>query len=362
MRRQMTIFIFMLQALSAPAQFIVGDTFEIKKFEPIACTPVKDQNLSSTCWSFASNSFIESELIRMGKGVYDLSEMYTARMAYLEKIKTHLKCKGKNYFTPGGQFHDVQLVIKNYGMTPETAYNGKTNKETPHNHAELDTLVAEYIRQLVAKGKPEPDAKDWTYINKLLDTHLGKIPPSFIYEGKNYTPKTFLTERTGFNPDDYVEITSYTHHPYYSGFVLENKYNWTSSEYINVPFSDFLRITNEALQNGYSVLWNGDVNEPDFHFWTSYAWLPFSADIVKERQKTFEDSSSSLDHVMHITGLTTDNTGRRWYYIKNSWGTFNTTGGYLLMDENYFAVKTAAIVVHKKAIPEDIRSKLGIKN
>jgi len=362
MPKMLAVVLLILFSHVTPAQLIVADSFELKKFDLIPCTPVKDQNMSSTCWSFASNSFIESELLRMGKGEYDLSEMYTARMAYLQKIKTHLKTKGQNYFTPGGQFHDVQFVLKSYGMVPETVYNGKTNGETYHNHSQLDALMAKYINQLVAKGIKEPDANDWKYINGLFDKYLGKVPLSFIYKGKKYTPQSFLKNELEFDPDDYIELTSYTHHPYYSGFVLENKYNWSSSKYMNVPFADFIRITDEALKNGYSVIWNGDVDESTFHFSGSYAYLNPPYDIVKERQRTFEDSTSSLDHAMHITGLTTDNAGRRWYYIKNSWGTGNTSGGYILMDENYFSIKTAAIVVNKKGIPADIRLKMGLKN
>jgi bleomycin hydrolase len=325
------------------------------------CTPVKDQYMSSTCWSFASNSFIESEILRMGKKETDLSEMYTARWVYIQKIRTHLRVKGQNYFTPGGQFHDVQWVLKNYGMVPENVYNGKPAGESRHDHSLLDTVMNRYVSQMVADGKNEPTPADWEYINHLLDDHLGKLPSSFRYDNKMVNPQAFLKEELAINPDDYLEITSYTHHPWYVPFVLENKYNWNSARYMNVPLSDFIRITEEALDKGYTVLWNGDVKEPGFHFWDALALLPVSPeDLVAERQRTFADSSSYLDHMMHIVGKTTDSKKQRWYYVKNSWGKANSEGGYLYMSSDYFAIKTAAIVVHKNAIPADIRKKMRL--
>ncbi len=361
MTRLLFLFHFALASFLSLAQTTPGN-FYIKSASVISCTPVKDQYMSSTCWSFASNSFIESELLRMGEKEVDLSEMYTARLIYPQKIIAHLQQKGQNYFTPGGQFHDVQWVIKHYGMVPEEVYNGKPRGEFNHDHSILDTLMKRYVDKMVADGKTKPDEADWRYINNLLDRYLGKLPAVFTYEEKPYTPQGFLKNELGLNPDDYLEITSYSHHPWYTSFVLENKYNWSSGLYMNVPLNDFIRITDEALDNGYSVLWDGDADDMGFVFREGLAFLP---DTIKnlgaERQRTFADSSSYLDHMMHIVGKTTDNKGHKWYYIKNSWGSYsNSQGGYLYMDENYFAIKTAAIVVNKQIIPADIRNKMKL--
>ncbi len=361
MKRFSFIFLFAATYYAASAQ-PGGNNFSIDPVYPVSCTPVKDQYLSATCWSFASNSFIESELLRMGKPEIDLSEMYTARLSYINKIRTHLRLNGSNYFTPGGQFHDVQWVLKNYGAVPEKIYSGKPGGEHNHNHGQLDTLMKRYVNHMLGLGKTKPDDADMQYINGLLDRYLGKLPGSFTEGNRQVTPAIYLTGELGFNPDDYIEVSSYSHHPWYKTFVLENKYNWSSGKYLNVPLNEFIRITDEALEKGFSVLWNGDVNETGFRFAQGTASLPYTVTNPEaERQKTFEDSSSYMDHMMHIVGKTTDNKGHKWYYIKNSWGSYsNSTGGYLFMDENYFAVKTAAIVIHKQAIPEAIKKKIGL--
>jgi bleomycin hydrolase len=362
MRHSILFILFSGFSFSSFSQLhIVGDHI-MESPTAVSCTPVKDQYISSTCWSFASNSFIESELLRMGKKEIDLSEMYIARLSYLQKVLTHIRQKGGNYFTPGGQFHDVQWVLKNYGMVPEKAYTGRVRGEANHNHSTLDTLIKEYVSGIVASGDTTPDEKEMLHINELLDRYLGALPEKFTYQDNTFSAKEFLTRELRFNPDDYIEITSYSHHPWYKPYILENKYNWSSAAYMNVPLEDFIRITDEALGKGYSVLWNGDVIEPGFNFTQGWAELPgVYPDLSKERQRTFADSSSYMDHMMHIVGKTKDNKGQPWYYIKNSWGnTGNSEGGFIYMDKNYFAIKTAAIVVHKQAIPADIRRKLGL--
>lgn len=298
----------------------------------------------------------------MGKQELDLSEMFTVRYSYLNKINRHLFVKGKNTFTPGGQFHDILWVLKQHGAIPENIYNGKPRGEISHNHGVLDTLMNKYMQQMLAGGKTKTVQADLSYINNLLTTYLGKIPDSFLFNHKMVTPSLFLKE-LGFDPDEYIEISSYTHHPWYQAFVLENEYNWMQAEYWNVPLTDFISITNYALENGFTVLWNGDATHAGFRFSDAIASLPDTITHPEiERQKEFEDSSSYLDHVMHIVGKTTDSNGHRWYYIKNSWGIeSNKAGGFLFMDENYFAIKTAAIVVNRKALPGAIRVKMNSK-
>ncbi len=347
---------FLLIAGLLQAQKIDKDTLT-----PVAinkCTSVKDQYMSSTCWSFAGNSFLESELARKGITDADLSEMFTARMAWQQKIELHLAYKGTNCLTPGGQFHNIQWVMNNFGLVPEQAFTGKANGEINHNHSLLDTAITRYMAKLVAEKKTKPDEDDWKYINAQFDKYLGKIPATFTADGRQYSAKSYQQSRLGIKADDYMEITSFTHHPWYKPFVFENKYNYSYDKYMNVPLTDFMAITDDALRNGYTVLWNGDVTDAGFDFNEGVAVLHNIKDAVAERQRTFADSSSYMDHMMHVVGVYADSKGHKWYYVKNSWGTGNLLNGYMLMDENYYKIKTAAIVVNKNAIPAPIRQKM----
>ncbi len=351
--------LFISIQINAQITTVQKEKHSIRILNQIPCSAVKDQYLSSTCWSFAGNSFFESELIRNGKKNIDLSEMYTARLAWLQKIHLHLKKNGLNCLTPGGQFHTIQWVMKEYGMAPEEVYNGKPAGEIHHNHTNLDTAITRFVKKLVRQKKQSPDAADWRYINSILDRYLGKLPVKFTVQGQQYNPKTYMQQYLQIKPEDYVEITSYTHHPYYKGFVLENEYNFSDDLYMNLPFNELKAITDSALMHGYTVLWNGDVSDEGFNFANGAAYLDNkSTDIVSARQSAFQDSTSYLDHVMHIVGLAKDELGHTWYYVKNSWGVQNELEGFLLMDENYFAIKTTAIVVNKKAIPIAIGKKI----
>jgi bleomycin hydrolase len=184
------------------------------------CTSVKNQFMSSTCWSFSSTSLLESELMKMGKGKIDLSEMFIARYSMLRKIERHLKLKGGNFFTPGGQFHDVVWVIKNYGIVPEEAYTGKRYGQNDHNHAELDTVLSRFVKEQVSRGVTILSKQQRAFVDSVMDHYLGELPVTFTYKNKTYSPKSFLQQALQFNPDDYLEITSYTHHSFYSRFVL----------------------------------------------------------------------------------------------------------------------------------------------
>ncbi len=326
------------------------------------CTSVKDQYMSSTCWSFSSTSLLESELLKMGKGEVDLSEMFIARYSMKRKIYRHLKLKGDNFFTPGGQFHDAVWVAKNFGLMPEEAYPGKPGGATNHNHADLDTVLHWFVKDCIRMGITELDDRQNAVVDSVLDHYLGPVPSTFIYQQRTYTAFSFLEQFLGFNPDDYVEITSYTHHPFYTSFVLEDKYNWTADKYYNVSMADFSRITDIALDNGYTVGWDGDAQDDNFDFEEGLAYLPGSiSNFQTERQMAFETQATLLDHMMHIVGRTTDKNGGKWYYVKNSWGDYtNSLKGFLFMREDYFKIRTVAIIVNKNAIPTEIRTKLGI--
>lgn len=351
----------LLFSLQINAQEISVAALGLKPPAQINYTPVKDQYMSSTCWSFSSNSLLESELLKSGKGKNDLSEMFVSRYSMLRKINLHLKLKGKNFFTPGGQFHDVVWVLKNYGMAPEEIYSGKGRGEINYDHAEMDTTLSHLINQYVANGVQELSAGQQKEIDSILNYYYGKPPAVFHYKGKSYTPVSYLKDYLKVNPDDYVEITSYTHHPFYKSFVLEDKYNWTGDEYFNVPLADFESITDNALKNGYTVGWDGDADDAFFNYYSGLAYLP---DSIKpnqqQRQLAFENQTTLLNHMMHVVGKSYDNLGNKWYYIKNSWGSItNAIGGFLYMRADYFKIRTVAIIVNKKAIPVSIRKRMG---
>ncbi len=343
------------------AQRLKRDELRLLSPDTVTCTAVKNQNMSSTCWSFSSMSLLESELMKKGKGITDLSEMFIARYSMLRKIQRHLKLKGQNFFTPGGQFHDAVWVMKNYGLFPEEAYPGKARGESDHDHSEMDTALSHFIKACVKDGQTEMSAQQSKQIDSLLDHYYGAIPAGFMYKGKIYTPKTYLREYLGIDPADYIEITSYTHHPFYTKFILEDKYNWTADEYWNVPLSDLAAITDDALSKGYTVGWDGDAQDDYFDYGEGLAYMPNSIkNFPAARQKAFEDKSTELDHMMHIVGSAKQN-GDLWYYVKNSWGDYsNPLGGFMWMREDYFKIRTLAIIVNKSAIPIAIRKKMGL--
>jgi bleomycin hydrolase len=359
--RCFVVYVFTCNSLICFAQPKSTATEDLKFVYQVPCTEVKDQYMSSTCWSFASNSFLESELLKKGIRV-DLSEIFIARHSYINKIKRHLATRGKTYFTPGGQFHDVQRAIREHGIVPEQVYSGKINGALKHNHAHLDTVMSHKVRDLLKSGKTKLNEADLISINKILDRYLGKLPVEFSYKGKKYTAKTFASEFLQLNVDEYLEITSYTHHPFYTSFVLEDRYNWTGDKYYNLPLHEFQMVTDSALAIGYSVCWDGDVTEAGFKFDDNTASVnsPAIKDYQQERQSTFFDKTSTIDHLMHIVGLAQTAKGEKYYYLKNSWGNTNEAGGYIFMNDPYFKIKTIAIIVNKNALPASIRRKLGV--
>lgn len=325
----------------------------------IKALPVKNQGKSGTCWSFATTSFIESEILRKNNIEVNLSEMFNVRCAYLIKAQLYMRYHGNNTFGPGGQAHDVINIIRNFGMIPDTFFPGLINGDRKFNQNEMDALLESTVKTVLKNGKPSPLLA--SNINSILENYLGKVPESFIYNGKSYTPESF-SKYLGINPDDYVEITSFNHHPFYSKFVLEVPDNWSKDLYYNVPLNEITEIIDHALKNGYTIAWDGDVSERDFSYSSGYAEVPYKKDSVtqKLRQKQFDDWSTTDDHLMHITGSATNDNGDKYYFTKNSWGTNNPYDGYLYLSENYVKLKTIAIMVNKKAIPKEIAKKLDL--
>jgi bleomycin hydrolase len=350
--------------------------YEFKKVKEIKNTPVENQQATGTCWSFATTSFIEAELLRMGKDLLDLSEMYFVRYAYLDKADNYVRLHGNANFGQGGQAHDVINVVKKYGFVPEEVFNGLNYGSEIHDHSELVSVLKGFLDGLVKSRKLTP-VWDEAY-KSILDTYLGGEVKTFDYKGKSYTPVEFAA-KMGFNAEDYIEITSYNHVPFYSEFVLEVPDNWSFDRYWNIPVDELVRIIDYSLDNGYTVCWDGDVSEKGFSHTNGIAIVPDdkgggeteTAQVVpvKEkkitqelRQESFNNYSTTDDHLMHITGTAEDKEGNRFYLTKNSWGTErNTLGGKLYMSVPYVRLNTIAILVHKDAVPKDIKVKLGLE-
>ncbi len=359
------------------------DTYEFEMVYEVKTTPVKNQAKTGTCWSFATTSFIETELIRMGKGEHLLSPMFNVRYTYPDKAVNYVRYHGETNFGMGGQAHDVTGVIKKYGFVPDEIYDAKKINEDEHNHGEMDAMLKGIV-DVVVKNKGGKVTPRWKEVfESTLDIYLGVPPTEFNYQGKAYTPESFV-QSLEFNPDDYIELTSYTHHPFYTQFELEIPDNWTEDKYYNIPIEELIKIIDYALENGYSVAWDGDVSEKEFEKKKAYAIVPADEVIdnsqkedddeeknegpVKEkiisqemRQESFDNYTTTDDHLMHITGLAKDQNGAKFYYTKNSWGTKDKKyDGYWYMSEPYVRLKTIAIMVHKDAVPAEIKNKLGM--
>lgn len=349
-----------------------------------SATSVKDQGSSGTCWSYSGNSFLESEMIRMGKQPIDLAEIFTARMSYHDKAKLYVLNNGTGItWGEGGALHDVINMFRKYGIVPQETYTGLVNGQTRNNFAEMSEVIKEMLN-VYAKNPSKKLSANWLdNIDSMLDAYLGKIPETFTYNNKKYTPKTFAKEVVGINPDDYVEISSYKDYPYYKPFVLPVPDNWSHDRVWNVPMEELTTIIDYAIKNGYTVGWATDVSEPYFSYKNGIAYVPninlnnidaetkanlFNGPkpdkVITEdmRQDALNNLTTTDDHGMQITGLAKDQTGKEYYIVKNSWGSTNDYKGYLYATKPYVQFKSTAILVHKDGIPKDILKKLKVSN
>ena len=378
----------------AIASFAQAPGYEFTTVVSHKATPVKDQSSTGTCWCFATASFMESELLRMGKGEYDLSEMFIVRQKYMNQMEDNYLRRGKGNIGEGSLAHTFKNAYKQVGIVPEEAYSGLIDGNKEHNHGALSRYFKALVDANIASKKRTPQY--YALINNLFDTYLGKLPEKFTYKGKEYTPQSF-TESLGLNMDNYIELTSFTHKPYYETFSPEVPDNWENQPMYNLPLDELIEAIDYALNKGYTVCWDGDVSEQGFSFKNGIAINPQVEDIKdysttdrarfeempkyqrldevfkfehpypeikvtpEIRQEGYEKFVTTDDHLMHITGIAKDQNGTKYYITKNSWGADgNKFGGYLNMSESYVRAKTICVMVHKDSLPKELRKKLGI--
>lgn len=370
-------------AYEGPLTNMKGSDYKFTVVKTLDANAVQNQGQTGTCWSFSSLSFFESELIRMGKGKdFNLSEMFVARKAYPMKADNYVRMHGRNNMAEGGGFPDVISVMKKYGMVPEEVYTGKKNPKEQHNHAMLEATLKGITSAAANDNNPKIDFETvHNSVEAVCDAYLGKVPEKFTYKGKEYTPRTYA-DATGINPDDYVFLASYTHHPFYSKFTLEVPDNWNWEQVYNLPLNEFQEVMQSSIKNGFTFAWAADVSEKGFRFKDGLAIIPETpisemndedkAALVKKphaqmkvtqenRQIAFDNYETQDDHGMHVVGLVKDQNGTQYYIVKNSWGTDrNECDGYFYASESYVLYKTTSIMLHKKAIPAAIAKKLGI--
>ncbi len=358
-----------------------GSDYEFEVQAEVDYTPVKNQYKSATCWSFSGISFFESELMRMGKDAPDLSDMYVVRKTYEDKAQRYVRMHGKLQFSAGGAFHDVTRVLDHYGLVPEKAYPGEQMGYEKPVHSEMDAILEKMVKTVIKNknGKLTPVWQE-AYSN-VLDAYLGEEPNEFTYEDETYTPESFAEDKLELDANDYVELSSFTHHPFYEKFILKVPDNWQQRRVHNVPLDDLIKVMDNALKNNYSIAWATDVSEKGFSHKNGLAIMPeksledmdksekeaaFNEPVdqksitQKIRQKGYDNYQTQDDHGMHITGIANDQDGRKYYIVKNSWGDSNDCGGFLYASEAYVKAKTIDIMVHKNAIPDQIGSKLGL--
>ena len=382
--------------LGAFAQDAPALKFEVVKENPI--TSIKNQNQAGTCWCYSSLAFIESELLRMGKGEYDFSEMFIVHNTYLDRADKAVRTHGDISFSQGGSFYDVIYGMDKFGLVPEAEMRpGVMYGKELSNHNEL-SAVSDAVVAAIAKGKqrslqvsPEGQPLWKKAIEAVHDIYLGKRPEKFTYNGKEYTPKSFY-ESLGLKAEDYISLTSYTHHPFYKPFVLEIQDNWRWAQSYNLPIDEFMQVFDNAIMEGYTIAWGSDVSEKgftregtavlpddakgaDLQGSDMAKWLQLSEDEKKvtpkptnekwctqeERQIAYDNWETTDDHGMQIYGIAKDQNGKEYYMVKNSWGAAGTYNGIWYASKAFARYKTMNIVVHKNAIPKDIRKKLGIK-
>ncbi len=396
-----TLALCAMTAMAEPKDSVKTDSvdqskpvFTVIKENPI--TSIKNQSRSGTCWNYSTLSYFESEILRKTGKTYDLSEMFVCNKNYMDRAVNTVRLHGDMQFEQGGSFYDVQCVIQNHGICPEGAMPapGSLYGDTLNNFSEFFLVMPPYVKTL-ATSKVKKLSPAWKNgLQGIIDAYVGKVPETFEYEGKTYTPQSFAAS-LGLQWDEYVSITSYTHHPFWTEFPVEVQDNWRQGQSWNVPIDDMARIIDHAVMNGYTVAWGGDVSEdgfsrdglallldydntPDLEGSDMAKWLKLTASEKKnrikkmgvkakertpsqeQRQEEFDNWELTDDHGMLIYGIAKDQTGREYYMVKNSWGETGDYKGTWYMSKNFIVAKTMDYLVNKNALPKDIRKKLKL--
>ena len=363
--------------------------FTVVKANPI--TSIKDQNQSGTCWDYSSLGFFEAELPRLGKGTYDLCESFVAYHTYMDRAEKAIRMHGDVSFSQGGSFYDVLYCMRHYGIVPQEAmpFPGSLYGDSLFNFNTLDAQASAYVKS-IANSQMKKIPLTWkSTLSNIYANYFGELPKTFTYKGKSYTPESFQ-KSLGLNLDDYVSLTSFTHHPFYSKFVIEVQDNWRWAESYNLPLDEFMTVMESAVRNGYTFAWGADVSEKGFSRngiatvpAKSYKndltgsdaarWMGTNGKQMKEadskdeltitqqlRQTAYDNWETTDDHGMVIYGLAKDPQGKEYFMVKNSWGEYGRYKGIFYASKPYVAYKTMNILINKNAIPKDIRKKLGI--
>lgn len=370
-----------------------GGEYNFTVVKDIEATEVQSQGRTGTCWSFSALSYFESEVMRMGKGKHILSEMFIVRHTYMEKAEQYVRMHGTVNFGEGGAFHDVPHIIAKYGMVPESEYMGNIPGQEKRNHAELEGILKATLDAVIENksGKISPAWRG--AVNGILDAYLGELPKEFTYKGKKYTPMSYA-KMLGLKMEDYIGLSSYTHHDFYDAFIIEVPDNWAWGEVYNLPIDELVEVMDDAIKSDFSLAWASDVSEKGFSFRDGLAIVPAEGvsiskkgkdnqnfsdagaekessafdspqnekEITQEmRQTAFDNFETTDDHGMHITGIVKDQNGTKYYIVKNSWGTdYNDCDGYFYASEAFVRYKTMDILIHKDALTKKMKKKLGL--
>ena len=357
-------------------------------------TSVKNQNRSSTCWAYSALGFLEAELLRLNKGDCDFSEMFVVYHTMLDRAVNYVRLHGDASFSPGGSFYDVLYCWRHYGIVPDKAMPaGVMYGDTLANHSDLDAAAKAYV-DVIAKSTASKISPLWRRpLEAIYETYLGKLPQEFTYKGKKYTPRSFA-DSFGLNMNDYVSLTSYSHHPFYEAFAIEIQDNWRGGMSYNLPIDELMQVMRNAVNTGYTIAWGSDVSEEgftrngiavmpdvkkgaeltgsDMAHWLGLSKADRRAELTSRplpemtvtqqmRQEAYDNWETTDDHGMLIYGLAKDQNGKQYFMVKNSWGLAGKYKGLWYASEAFVAYKTMNIVVHKNAIPKEILKKLNIK-
>ena len=375
-------------------EVVKKDTVEFTVIKQNPITSIKDQHRSGTCWAYSSLGFLEAELLRMGKGEHDLCESFLVYNTYMDRADKAVRTHGDASFSQGGSFYDAIYCLKHYGIVPQEAmpFPGSLYGDSLFNFNQLDAVASAYV-SAIAKGNLKKISTTWkSDLSNIYKNYFGELPTTVVAGGKTYTPQQYATDYLGLNPDDYVSLTSYTHHPFYTKFILEIQDNWRWAESYNLPLDEFMEVCDAAVRNGYTFAWGADVSESYFSRdgvarvpatlkdnditgsdaarWTGSnakngAVIKASDDeltITQElRQRGYDNWETTDDHGMVVYGLAKDCKGNEYFMVKNSWGDYGPYHGMFYASKPFVAYKTMNIIIHKDALPKSIAKKLGLK-